>query len=213
MSHRAATPDFWHERWTLNQIGFHEGRPNAHLERFWPELGLDPGARVLVPLCGKAHDLEWLAARGHPVTGVELSPLACAGFFAERGLRPEVRPQGPYMAWSAGGVTILQGDFMKLEGTWDACWDRAALIALPPELRPRYGQVLRSCLAPHAPVLLITFVYDQGKRDGPPFSVGDAEVQALYPGATMLHREGLHEDPRWKEVGLVEEVAWRATVG
>lgn len=210
MTHPAATAAFWNERWMHNQIGFHEGKPNAHLLRHWPDLGLPPTARVLVPLCGKSADLDWLAAQGHEVTGVELSPLACAAFFAERGLRPEVRPDGPYTRWSAGRVSILQGDFMALQGTWEACWDRAALIALPPELRGQYGRVLRACLAPEARVLLITFQYDQGRRDGPPFSVAEAEVQALYPGARLLHRQGLHEDPRWKEVGLVEELAWRA---
>lgn len=212
MSHPAATADFWHQRWRSQQIGFHEGKPNAHLQRFWPTLGLPPSARVLVPLCGKAHDLAWLAAQGHPVTGVELSPIAAEAFFAEHGLAPERQERGPYTRWAAGGVEILQGDIFDLHGTWDALWDRAALIALPAELRERYVQTLRRCLRPGAPALVITFQYDQGRRDGPPFSVPEHEVRAWYPDARLLHREGLHEDPRWAEVGLVEELAFQATV-
>ena len=88
--HPAAHPTFWHDRWTTGQLGFHEGRPNAHLTRWWPTLGLAANARVLVPLCGKSKDLAWLLAQGHTVVGVELSPIACAAFFAEQGLEPTI---------------------------------------------------------------------------------------------------------------------------
>src|SRR5687767_6239745 len=103
-------PEFWHERWQTGQIGFHEGKPNDDLVTFWPTLGLESGARVLVPLCGKTHDLAWLRAQGHDVTGVELSELACSAFFAEQGLTPAVETTGPYRSWSVPGLTLLQGD-------------------------------------------------------------------------------------------------------
>ena len=63
-------PSFWRDRWQAGQIGFHEGRPNSFLERFADRL--PRGGRVLVPLCGKAEDLAYLAGRGHEVVGVEL---------------------------------------------------------------------------------------------------------------------------------------------
>ena len=28
-------PDFWHERWAAEQIGFHQNETNAYLERYW----------------------------------------------------------------------------------------------------------------------------------------------------------------------------------
>ncbi|MEO7093569.1 MAG: thiopurine S-methyltransferase, partial [Polyangiales bacterium] len=62
MSERA----LWEERWSKQQIGFHEGKPNellvAHEGRLAP-----PGKklRILVPLAGKTADLGWLSARGH----------------------------------------------------------------------------------------------------------------------------------------------------
>ena len=57
-------PEFWHDRWQRNQIGFHQEQVNPCLERLWPQLELPRGARVLVPLCGKSLDLSWLAAIG-----------------------------------------------------------------------------------------------------------------------------------------------------
>lgn len=57
-------PEFWHKRWSSNQIGFHLPEVNPYLQRFWPQLGLAQGSRVLVPLCGKSLDLLWLADQG-----------------------------------------------------------------------------------------------------------------------------------------------------
>jgi len=84
-------PEFWLQRWQQGQIGFHRGEGMPLLERHWPALQVAPGGRVLVPLCGKSLDMHWLAAQGHRVLGVEISPLAVQQFFAEAGLRPERR--------------------------------------------------------------------------------------------------------------------------
>ena len=77
-------PEFWHDRWQRNQIGFHQEQVNPCLERLWPQLELPRGARVLVPLCGKSLDLSWLAASGFEVLGVELSQTAVEQFFSEQ---------------------------------------------------------------------------------------------------------------------------------
>ncbi len=211
--HPAAHPTFWHDRWTTGQLGFHEAKPNAHLVRWWPTLGLAANARVLVPLCGKSKDLAWLLAQGHTVVGVELSPIACAAFFAEQGLEP-TRTEGPdFVTWSCGPITLLQGDIFELElpGSFDAVWDRAATIALPPDLRARYGPQVRRQLKQGGALLIVSFVYDATRRDGPPFSVPDVEIQALHPGATLLDRKHDNDDARYKEAGGVTEVVWRAT--
>ncbi len=202
--HPAATPEFWNERWAQDQLGFHEGAPNRQLVALWP--GLRAGKRVLVPLCGKSHDLEWLAGQGHEVVGVELSPLACAAFFAERGLTPTVTSEGRYTRYRHGAVTILQGDIFDLEGEFDALWDRAALIALPAPVRVRYAKLVREHV--RGAMLIIAIVYDQQKRDGPPFSVPDDEVRRLHPDATMVERETVDEE-RWRAIGKVENVAWQ----
>src|SRR3546814_2711790 len=84
-------PDFWQQRWRDNRIGFHRDGVLPLLEKHWPSLGLATGSRVFVPLCGKSLDMAWLAARGHRVLGVELSPLAVGQFFDENGLAPTKR--------------------------------------------------------------------------------------------------------------------------
>ena len=57
-------PDFWRERWENREIGFHRDAAHPYLTRFWPTLGIAPGSRVFVPLCGKSNDLLWLRPFG-----------------------------------------------------------------------------------------------------------------------------------------------------
>jgi len=80
------TPEFWHQRWQHGETGWHQDEVNLHLQEHWPRLGVRPGEKVFVPLCGKTLDLLWLAGQGLQVLGVELSPIAVEAFFGENGL-------------------------------------------------------------------------------------------------------------------------------
>ena len=179
-------PDFWHARWTANQIGFHEGKPNAHLEAHLGRLGLAAGARLFLPLCGKTRDIAWLLSRGLRVAGAELSPLAVAQLFDDLGVAPEISSVGSLEHHRAGGLDVFVGDIFALSadllGPVDAVYDRAALVALPAPMRARYAAHMAAITA-GAPQLLVCFTYDQAQAEGPPFSVPAADVRALYGAA------------------------------
>lgn len=179
--------DFWHARWERGEIGWHRDETDPHLPAHWPALGVPPGAPVFVPLCGKSLDLCWLRGEGHPVTGVEVSPLAVADFFRENELTPRVAKAGRFERWEADGVVLLCGDFFDLlpadlEGV-AAVYDRASLIALPPVMRQRYAEHLKQVLPARAGILLLTLDYPQEEMDGPPFAVSEEEVRRLYDDA------------------------------
>lgn len=175
--------DFWKARWESNQIGFHEGKPNAYLERHLDKLALPAGARVFLPLCGKTRDIGWLLSRGLRVAGAELSPIAVGQLFEELGVVPQITQEGSLARYAAGGLDIFLGDVFALTaealGTVDAVYDRAALVALPPPMRARYVPHV-AALSGGVPQLLVSYVYDQSQADGPPFSVAPDEVRALY---------------------------------
>ncbi|NDV00652.1 thiopurine S-methyltransferase [Pseudoroseicyclus tamaricis] len=175
--------DFWQSRWRENKIGFHEGRPNALLEEHVGSLGLAAGDRVVVPLCGKAVDLDWLCDRGVLVTGIELNESAAGAVFDRLGLTPEVEAAGPLTRYAADRLTIFVGDVFavtrEMLGPVAAVYDRAALVALPPPMRQRYAPHLAEVTG-RARQLLITFDYDQETMDGPPFAVPPGEVERLY---------------------------------
>lgn len=208
---------FWHERWATQQIGFHLDRPNPLLVKHAAVLG-EPG-RVLVPLCGKAHDLAWLAAQGHEVIGVELSELAARAFFDEQQLAASESAVGPYKRFASGSITILCGDFFALQGAQlggsiTAVYDRAALIALPAAMRTRYAAHVSGLMPSGARALLITLEHEGSGEVGPPFSVPSAEVRALYDGALEVEElernDVLESEPRFKTRGITAlfEVAY-----
>ncbi len=202
--------DFWHERWQRNEIGFHQQEINAHLQDFWGQLAVPAGGLVFVPLCGKSRDLLWLRARGHTVLGVEISPIAVRDFFAENALTPQVLHQGAFERYEADGLAILCGDFFDLtpelvQGV-AGVYDRASLIALPPELRTRYAEHSTAILPPAAGTLLVTMEYAQNEMSGPPFAVREDEVRRLYEKRNTVTRlfskDILAENPRFRERGL-----------
>ncbi|WP_144639930.1 thiopurine S-methyltransferase [Bordetella genomosp. 13] len=202
--------EFWLERWRDGQTNFHQARVTPPLERYWPLLRLPRGSRVLVPLCGKTLDMRWLADQGLRVLGVELSPLAVAQFFEEQALRPEIHESSAGRHYVAGDIEIVCGDIFALDAqTLASCrgvFDRAALVALPPEMRATYVQHVYSQLPDDYEGLLITLDYPQQQMDGPPFSVNDTEVQALYGphsvAEQVYRRDTLEKEPKFAQRGL-----------
>jgi thiopurine S-methyltransferase len=194
--------EFWLERWRTQQIGFHQPEVNGWLKKCWPDLGVPADAGVFVPLCGKSLDLHWLAARGHAVFGVELAESAVRDFFTEAGLPIRLDREPDLLRFSHDRITIYCGDVMELtvlhlRGV-KAVYDRAALIALPPPMRLHYADHVQRIVPDGARMLLLTLEYDQSRIDGPPHSVPEAEVRALYDGrceVEVLHRRVARELP------------------
>ena len=184
--------EFWHQRWQTDEIGFHEGRVNRHLQKHWAKVAQGQAGTVLVPLCGKAEDLAWLREQGHRVIGVELSALACRAFFEEHGLQPDVRHDGAFQRFSHSGIDLLCGDFFKLTsahlGDTSLLYDRAAMIALPPDVRPGYCSQLASLLPAGARGLLISLDYPEQDFSGPPFAVSQAEIERNLSASFRLTR-------------------------
>lgn len=191
---------FWHERWEQNQIGFHQQEINTYLNSHWAELGLPDGAPVFVPLCGKSLDMLWLRGQGHAVLGIDISDLALSAFFQENQLSPRIRRDARFSHYELDNLHLLGGDFFALTpddlGNITAVYDRAALIALPPEMRRDYVDQMARLLPAGARILLITLEYPDGMLKGPPFSVGQDEVEALYQRGFEVSFKG-----RWDGLG------------
>jgi len=193
---------FWQTRWPARQLGFHEGEPNDLLMS--QDARIADRKRVLVPLAGKAVDLWWLADRGHDVIGVEFVREAIEQFF--EGHEVKSLQIGIHRAWSSGGVTMIHADIFLVSVECDACYDRAALVAIDPEERERYVRAI----AVNGPTLLIAFSYDESKAPGPPWSVDEATVRLLYQNVEVLERRSITVPPRLREagVGSIDETAY-----
>jgi thiopurine S-methyltransferase len=211
--------EFWLERWRLAETGFHQPVANRDLQRHWPALALAPGTTVFVPLCGKSLDLLWLRAQGHRVIGIELAEQAVRDFHRENALTPAIATRAGLPCWETDGLSIYCADFFALHpvhlATTGAVYDRAALIALPPELRRRYARHLQSLLPAGAQILQLTMDYPQEQMQGPPFSVGEAELRDLYGARFQIRLLGsndtLLDEPRFRQRGLrsLQECSYR----
>lgn len=180
-------PEFWRERWQEGRIGFNQSDINPLLIQYFSHLKLPVGSRVFVPLSGKSIDMVWLAAQGYEVVGIELVESAVHAFFAEQHITPTITDHDDMRCYQGvlegETITLWVGDIFVLTaddiGHIDAVYDRAALIAMPPDMRPKYSEQVRT-LSGGAPQLLLTLNYDQNEWAGPPFAVSSEHVAQYY---------------------------------
>lgn len=182
--------EFWHSRWQEKRIGFNQSAVNPLLINYFKQLNLPAGSRVFVPLCGKSIDMAWLAAQGYDVVGVELVETAVQEFFTEQNISPTVHqyldnPAIKYYQGQLSGqiITLWVADIFALSsdhiGSVNAVYDKAALIALPADMRVQYSAQMYQ-LSANAPQFIITLTYDQSKKAGPPFSISSEQIQQYY---------------------------------
>ncbi|CAH7323747.1 Thiopurine S-methyltransferase [Vibrio chagasii] len=200
-------PEFWHNKWAANQIGFHLEDVNPLLVEFWKATDPSYEKSVFVPLCGKSEDLIWLASKHEDVQGVELSQIAVRAFFSEHFYTPTVTQiNGQHELYQFDELSVYTGDYFTAPiQPVDIIYDRASLVALPAELRVQYVERLKQLLKPGGKILLVTLDYDQDEMAGPPFSVPKLEIDQLFAGykITLLNQDiADHEHPKIAKKGL-----------
>lgn len=198
--------DYWLNSWEIDKTGWRQRRPNTRLVAHWSSLGVAPevaqGAptkRVFVPLCGDSPDLLWLAEAGYEVIGSELSDIAAKRFFDDASIAFTIRDNHGFACFESDQITIICGDFFELSerqvGHVDAVYDRAATVAMPEDMRPAYAARLASLCPAGARMMLISMAYDQDKMKGPPFSVPEHDVRALYGSDYAIEVVNTSEGP------------------
>jgi thiopurine S-methyltransferase len=210
-------PEFWLDRWSRSQVGFHQTIVEPYLEQHRAVLG--SAGRLFVPLCGKSLDLRWLRDQGHEVLGVELAEAALEAFCAENGVPARRRTLPDFDRYEAPRLTLLCGDFFKLSahllGRVTAVYDRAALVSWAPDMRASYVQHLTAITPAASAILLVAIEYPQEEMSGPPFSVTSGEIERLFSGSFEVteldRRDVLSREPRMRDrgVSLMSDVCYQ----
>ncbi|MES0489573.1 MAG: thiopurine S-methyltransferase [Leptospirales bacterium] len=210
---------FWKERWEKGQTGFHQSEINLHLQTFWSSMGLKPGQRVFVPLCGKSLDLLWFLEKGFAVTGIEISEIAVNSFFEENNLQALEHNSEGMNYFNCKELSLICGDYYSLSSDMmepiHAVYDRASLIAMPPEMRVSYAKHMGELVLPGTPILLVSIEYNQSEMSGPPFAVHSKEVDSLYENDFDVEiidtKDILNEYPQFRDRGLsgLKEVIYK----
>jgi len=208
---------FWHKRWETNDIAFHQSEANPLLVNHFSELSLPNNSRLFIPLCGKTLDIAWLLSNGHHVVGIDLSEMAIKHLFAALKIEPNISKLGNLKLYQAPSIDIFVGDFFELSSSYlesiDAIYDRAALVALPKDLRIKYVAHLIK-ITNTAPQLLINYNYEPNLLKGPPFSISDEEIHQHYKALyqiKLLSSTTLPEGLRGKSP--VKENLWHLSNG
>jgi SAM-dependent methyltransferase len=193
-SRDASQPAFWQSRWRDGQTGWDQGAPHPLLERLLGEAKgdrlLKPGARILEPGCGRAHNGATMARAGYVVTCFDVVPEAID---AARQLYADVP-----------GLTLRVQDGTVVVPEWcasfDAVFDRAVLCALPKAKRRSYVEALFAHVVPGGVLMSLPFLEVRiTEAEGPPFAIPLRELQELLmPYFSLAHVE---EHPLAEAVG------------
>ena len=163
MAQDSSKPDFWDTRFRQNTTPWDAGRVPAALQRF---VARHTGrGRVLVPGCGTGYEVRELANAGFDVTAID---------FSEAALEAARRELGPL------AHLVHFGDFFRFEPDtppFDAIYERAFLCALPRRVWIDWAKRVAELLRPGG-LLFGNFFFDSNLK-GPPFGIGEAELDAL----------------------------------
>lgn len=179
----------WNERYLNDDFPWDLGGPAPVVHGLAARaLGPDHGPkRIFVPGCGRAWDVEALAARGHAVVGLDIAPAAL-----ERAQQRIAARDLP------GDVELVVGDVLVGPGAepdggagFDGWVEHTCFCALDPAHWPRYVDAAWRRLTPGG-VLFGAFLHFEG--GGPPHGTNPAQLRALFEprfDVEMLEPAGL----------------------
>lgn len=180
-------PEYWQARYDEGKTGWDRGEPSPMLRR-WLEAGALQPCDVLVPGCGRGHEVVALAEAGFRVTAVDFADGAVIS------LRERLQQKGL-------SAEVIQSDIFRLEPgrQFDAIYEQTCLCAIQPNLWPEYEGLLRKWLRLGGKLFVLFMQTEQ--PDGPPFCCRLEEMRKLFAtGWTWLgepqrvdHPMGLHE--------------------
>lgn len=165
MNEEQHQPARWDERYRSNDTPWDRGAASPKLKT-WLENGRVPEGRILVPGCGRGHEVVELSARGFAVTAVDAAPGAIAALEAalkQRGLDAELVCED-FFRWHPGR-------------RFDAVYEQTSLCSLPPARWRDYASLLAAWLRPGG--LLLALFMQTGRPGGPPWHLDPVAMQRL----------------------------------
>lgn len=162
-----STTEGWNQRYLDDDTPWDLQSPSPSLVAAL-DIGMLHGfERVLVPGCGRGHDAELLARRGHDVVGVDFAPDAIAAF-RERIAHAEGAAELRLEARQADVFALRDAE---PAGRFDAVFEYTCFCAIDPDDRPRYVRTMSHLVRPGGRLLFLVFPTHREVEGGPPFAV------------------------------------------
>ena len=168
----------WETLYQNGEAGWDKGAPAPGLLAFLAEMPLT--GRVLVPGCGRGHDVRALAVAGaEEVIGLDLAPSAIS----------EAKP-APNTRYVLGDLFALPPEF---DGVFDAVFEHTCFCAIPRERRDDYVAAVAGALKPGGLLVGVFYLNPRDNPDpllGPPFNATLEELDTRFaPHFTLLRSE------------------------
>jgi SAM-dependent methyltransferase len=175
----------WQRRYEAGDTPWDKSAPAPPLADYLVKEAL-PG-RVLVPGCGRGHEVRLLAARPETTAlGLDLSAAAVA-----QAREIAAHEQPPSRA------EFRAGDFFalppELRGTFDWIVEHTCFCAIDPTQRPAYVRAVAEALRPGGKIFAIFYLVPE-REVGPPFPVDIPELDRLFSPAFTVQREWVPEN-------------------
>ncbi len=176
MSNEVDRPEFWGERYREGRTGWDLGQPSPNLQRLTDEY-VPRGARVLVPGCGRGHDVCALAGKGLAVTGLDFAPEAIE---AARALASQ---KGVEAEWVVGDLFAERPEW---HASFDAWVELTCFCAIDPARRADYVRQCAQWLKPGGVFIGVFFV--GLPPGGPPYDSVPDDIRSLFAADFELLR-------------------------
>ncbi|KAK3732788.1 hypothetical protein RRG08_041098 [Elysia crispata] len=190
---------YWQHRYDVGDTYWMRQEAAPMLVKHYMKLNPDKKARnILLPLCGKSWDLDWLSEQDVPlVVGIDCL-LGVLREFSNRSGHiwtetavPKLGSDSVLLKRNDGKMKLYSCDMLdfspEIEGTFDAVWERGSLIILPRESVNRYVQILVSLLRSGGRILLESIEFDADAIDPgteykpfPPFPYFQEDIKHLF---------------------------------
>jgi SAM-dependent methyltransferase len=164
-----ASPAFWDERFERGFMPWDRGSVPQALRDF---AAASAPLHTLIPGCGSAYELAYLAQLGWDATAIDFAPQAVAQGRVAAGAHAERVVQADFFQWQPARPLQL-------------IYERAFLCAMPramwPQVAARWARLL-----PAGALLAGYFFFDEAAK-GPPFGIRREQLdQLLQPAFTCV---------------------------
>jgi len=158
----------WQRHYDENDLGWDLGQVAPPFVKLWEE-GKLPLGKVLVPGCGRGHEVQFFAENGFAVTAIDFS--AGAVTYLKNALQ-ERNLEG----------RVLHQDFFSLDDTHDGVYDlvieQTFFCAIAPRQRQDYVLNVARMLKPGG--MLVGLFYHTDKQGGPPYNTTREDIETHF---------------------------------
>lgn len=180
---------YWQRRYTEGTTGWDRGQASPGLEWFIERARQQQWRKILIPGCGRGHEVIALAKAGFSVTAVDYADAA-------------IQYLRQVTAKTQLGIELVQADVLAFDATigFDAVYEQTCLCALHPSQWWLYERKLARWLRPGG--TLFAMFMQTTQPQGPPFACPLGKMRELFGVETWCwspvigrvdHPAGLHE--------------------